>query len=190
MLKIQLSQFSRDQEKSVTDLFTEVFAESEGEAEGEAIGSLVSKLINTTAQDQLFGFIAQSDRSDDNRLLGSIFFSSLFLCKSSLPAHRTAFILSPVAVATLEQGNGIGQQLIRFGIEHLKSRGVGLIFTYGDPGFYSKVGFSPISESLVEAPLNLSYPQGWLAQSVDGQDIEAISGATRCVAALNDQKYW
>ena len=34
-----------------------------------------------------------------------------------------------------------GQQLINFGLAHLKEIGVELVFTYGDMNFYSKVGF-------------------------------------------------
>ena len=80
--------------------------------------------------------------------------------------------------------------IINFGISHLKSQGVNLVFTYGDPNFYSRVGFKPVSESTIKAPLKLSYPEGWLAQSLDGSRIKAIKGAVHCVEALNDQKYW
>jgi predicted N-acetyltransferase YhbS len=53
-----------------------------------------------------------------------------------------AYILSPVAVHTDHQGQGVGQQLINFGIQHLKEDGVTLIFTYGDPEFYKKLAFT------------------------------------------------
>jgi len=36
----------------------------------------------------------------------------------------------------------------------------------------------------------LSEPIGWLAQSLDGQMIEPIVGATGCVDALNDPELW
>ncbi|MCK5334537.1 MAG: GNAT family N-acetyltransferase, partial [Gammaproteobacteria bacterium] len=64
------------------------------------------------------------------------------------------------------------------------------VFTYGDPKFYSKVGFSLISEKLVKAPLTLTYPEGWLAQSLVGDEIEAITGSSYCVEALNKPEYW
>jgi len=53
-----------------------------------------------------------------------------------------AFLLGPVAIHTSYQGKGIGQKLINFGLNTLKENGVELAFTYGDPNFYSKVGFS------------------------------------------------
>ena len=88
------------------------------------------------------------------------------------------------------QGTGLGQQLINYGLNHLKTLKVNLAFTYGDPSFYSKTGFNQISESAVKAPFELSQPEGWLAQSLDGNPIKAMQGPTKCVEALSDQEYW
>ena len=101
-----------------------------------------------------------------------------------------AFLLSPVAIHTKYQRKGIGQKLINYGIHHLKENGIALVFTYGDPKFYSKVGFSPISEKLVKAPLKLTYPEGWLGQSLVSDKIEPVSGRSYCVSALNKPEYW
>ena len=178
---MELSQFNSSQSQDVIELFTNVFSASEGETEGQLIGNLVSELIATTESQDLIGFVSISGGD----IVGSIFFSRLIL-----PSDKRAYILSPVAIATSEQGKGVGQQLINYGISHLKSLCVHLVFTYGDPDFYSKVGFNPISESIVKAPLKLTYPEGWLAQSLDGSSIEAMKGTSHCVEALNDQKYW
>lgn len=178
---MELSKFNPSQSQQVIELFTKVFSASEGETEGRNIGDLVSDLITTTETHDLVGFVAISGSS----IVGSIFFSRLVL-----PSKKVAYILSPVAIATKVQGKGIGQQLINYGISHLKSLSVDLAFTYGDPNFYSKVGFKPISESIVKAPLKLTYPEGWLAQSLDGSSIKAMQGTTHCVEALDDQKYW
>jgi len=178
---MKISIFNVMQSQPVIGLFTHVFTNSEGEDEGKLIGSLVSNLITTTDARDLIGFVAFSEET----IVGSIFFSRLLL-----PNQQVAFILSPVAIATLEQSKGLGQKLITFGIEHLRSLGVDLLFTYGDPNFYSKVGFQKISENTVKAPLKLSYPEGWLAQSLSGDSIEPMNGSSLCVGALNDQQYW
>ena len=65
-----------------------------------------------------------------------------------------------------------------------------LALTYGDPNYYSKTGFNHIGETIVKAPLELSQPEGWLAQSLDGKPIETVQGSNKCVEALSDQKYW
>jgi putative acetyltransferase len=178
---MELSQFNSSQSQEVIELFTNVFSSSEGKPEGQLIGCLVTELIATTEPQDLIGFVSISGGD----IAGCIFFSRL-----DVPGDKTAFILSPAAIATNEQGKGIGQQLINYGISHLKSLSVDLVFTYGDPDFYAKVGFRPVSESIVKAPLRLTYPEGWLAQSLDGSSIEAMEGTTHCVEALNDQIYW
>ena len=170
-----------DQSQEVIDLFERVFSDSEGNAEGQTIRNLVRDLISTTPDPNLFGYIA----SEQERVIGSIFFSRLTFENGS-----TSFILSPVAVDTNCQGKGVGQKLITFGIEQLRSRGVDLVFTYGDPKFYSKVGFKQISETHIKAPLKLSQPEGWLAQSLKSDTIGSISGKSSCVEALNNQEYW
>lgn len=178
---MKLSLFNSSYTQEVIELFTKVFSASENEAEGQIIGNLVSALIATTDTQDLIGFVATSN----NRVVGCIFFSRLIV-----PGGEVAFILSPVAISTSEQGNGIGQQLINYGLDHLRALEVDLAFTYGDPRFYSRVGFKQISESSVEAPFELSQPEGWLAQSLDGKTVKAMQGATKCVEALSDQKYW
>ena len=80
--------------------------------------------------------------------------------------------------------------MINFGLNTLKDNGVELAFTYGDPNFYSKVGFSVITEKLVKAPLKLSYPEGWLAQSLVSNEIKSIKGNSFCVEALNEPDLW
>lgn len=145
------------------------------------IGHEVSELISTTDKYDLLGFVIVIDEA----IAGCIFFS-----RFTLPSNKTAFILSPVAIATEQQGKGLGQQLIEFGVEHLRNKGVDLVFTYGDPNFYSKVGFQHIHEDIVKASLKLTYPEGWFAQLLSGEGINAIEGLCQCVKALNKQEYW
>lgn len=165
----------------IKQLFTKVFSDSEGQSEGLLIGNLVYDLMTGTDVQDLYGFVA----IENEKIIGSIFFSRM-----TFENKVNAFILSPVAIHTNYQRKGVGQKLINFGINHLKEKGVGLVFTYGDPKFYSKVGFSLISEKLVKAPLTLTYPEGWLAQSLVGDEIESITGDSYCVEALNKPEYW
>lgn len=173
--------FNSSHSLAVLELFEQVFSHSESETEGKLIRNLVSNLIQSTPPQDLIGFLALSGE----QVLGSIFFSRFRLANK-----KRAFILSPVAIATHEQGKGIGQQLINFALQKLKLADVDIVLTYGDPAFYCKVGFKAITEDIIAAPLILSQPEGWLAQSLTSDEIEAIKGATQCVDALNDQQYW
>jgi len=178
---MKFSLFDESKSHAAIDLFKRVFSASEGEAEGQVIADFVANLIATTAPRDLIGCIAE----ENDIVVGCIFFSRL-----TVPSGQIAFILSPVAVLTDVQSTGIGQNLIKYGLDHLKSLNINLVFTYGDPSFYSKTGFEQISESVVKAPCPLSQPVGWLAQSLDGQLIQPMAGPTICVEALNDPVLW
>lgn len=178
---VKFSLFNESNSTKVIDLFKSVFSTSEGEQEGQVIADFVSNLISTTEPKDLVGCIAEENET----IVGCIFFS-----RFTVPNGQAAFILSPVAVSTDSQGKGIGQKLIRYGLDHLRSLDVNLAFTYGDPNYYSKTGFEQISENVVRAPFPLSQPVGWLAQSIEGNQIKTMVGSTQCVEALNDPNLW
>ncbi|MCX7554362.1 N-acetyltransferase [Marinicella sp. S1101] len=169
------------QTQAKVDLFTIVFSASEGAAEGELIGQLVADMLQQTAAKDLSGFVAV----EGDVLAGGVLFS-----RFKLPVNKTAFILSPMAIATDQQGKGLGQALINHGLVALKAQGVEVLLTYGDPNYYQKVGFEVISQDFIEAPQPLSYPDGWLAQSLTDQPLLPMPGKTRCVDALNRPEFW
>ncbi len=169
------------QAEDIKSLFTKVFTASEGESEGMLIGNLAGDLMTETDDKDLYGFVAV----ENDKILACIFFSRL-----TFESNICAFILSPVAVDSEHQGKGIGQQLINYGIDRLKEAGVALVMTYGSPEYYAKVGFRPVSEETIKAPLHLAFPAGWLGQSLVGNSIAPIAGRSSCVKALRKPEYW
>ena len=178
---MNLSAYNKSDFEEIEQLFTKVFSDSESQAEGALIEVLVHDLMKTTNTQNVFGFIA----TENNQILGSIIFTKL-----TFECGINAFILSPVAIHTNHQRKGIGQKLINYGIHQLAKKGVKLVFTYGDPNYYSKVGFRTITEEIVKAPLKISQPEGWLCQSLVGDKINPIAGSSYCVEALNKPEYW
>lgn len=178
---MEFSTFRQADEAEIQQLFTEVFTESEGEAEGELIGRLVLELMRSTEPGDIFGFVVR----EQAEIIGGVFFTRLYF---NQPVE--AFLLSPAAVCSRRQGRGLGQRLLRYGLEELRKTGVALAFTYGDPAFYTKVGFQPITEDLVRAPFPLSRPEGWLGQALAGGLIKPLAGNSKCVKALNRPEYW
>lgn len=178
---MELRQYTTEEIAAIHTLFIKTFTDSEGTEEGAIVGDLARELMETTDAKDLYVFVAL----EGGAIIGSIIFSRL-----TFESGESAFILSPVAVHTAHQGKGIGQKLINFGLEMLKADGVELVFTYGDIMFYSKVGFRQIKESLIKSPLKLSYPDGWLAQSLEGEEIAPIAEKPTCVAALNKPEVW
>jgi putative acetyltransferase len=176
-----LLMYSPDQTEEIKNLFTEAFSDSEGQSEGILVGNLAYELMTETDKEDLYGFVAV----ENERIIGCVFFSRL-----TFESGIRAFILSPVAVQPALQGKGIGQKLINHGIKRLKDEGVELVMTYGDQNFYSKAGFTPVDEETIKAPVGLTYPEGWLGQSLISNSIEPIAGKPSCVRALNKPEYW
>lgn len=145
------------------------------------IGRLVSRLAAGIDDRDIICFAAVEDRT----IVGSIFFTRL-----RFKTRANAYLLSPVAVATSQQGKGMGQALIRFGLDELKSRSADIVITYGDPAFYSRVGFEGLSETVIPAPFKLSIPMGWLVQALNERPIPVFRDPPACVEPFNDPVYW
>ncbi len=167
--------------KDLIGLFSRTFAASEGPNEGQVIGKLVSDFLD----DWRTGDLSIVAGFDGNALCASAIFSRF---KSADRAD--AWLMAPVAVAPERQGNGFGTSIIAHGLEALAKTGADTVITYGDVNFYGRCGFLQVSEDIIPAPLPLSYPEGWLAQSLRGGDIAPMSGPTRCAAAISNPVYW
>lgn len=171
----------KDSKEEVASLFTSVFSSSEGEKEGELIGNLASELSSRADNQEIICIGAYEEES----IIGAIFFTRL---RFNEPV--TVYMLAPIAVSTKYQGKGVGQALIKYGLNELKNRSAAVAITYGDPSFYSKVGFQPLSENIIKAPLKLSMPEGWLGQSLMAEPIPTINQRPTCVNKFNDPVYW
>ncbi len=179
---MELSTGCKGKEQEVIDLLAATFAVSEGAEEGALIGDLTRNLLVTTADSDIHVFTAREERA----LIGAIIFSRLTYDQDD----RTVFLLGPVGVATNRQGAGIGQNLLGYGIAALRKNGVDVAVTYGDPNFYSKVGFRPITEKFARAPFKLKFPKGWLGQSLTDGKMTPLNGPSRCVEAFDSPDYW
>ncbi len=178
---MKFSKFNPNDIDKISQLFFKTFTDSEGETEGILIGNLTRNLMTNTEDEDLHGFVA----SDGERITGSIFFTRM-----NFQNAMNVFLLSPVAILTDFQKKGIGKKLINYGIDSLKEDEVSLIVTYGDPAYYSKVGFKQITEQTIKPPFKLSQPEGWLGLSLTGQEIEPITNNPSCVKAFDNPELW
>lgn len=163
-------------------LFRDTFTASEGAGEGATLAKFVARMLDQTDTSDLRIFTAW----DGPTLVGAALFSRLIYSEDS----RNVMILSPMAVSAARQGEGIGQSLIRHALEELAREGVDIALTYGDPNFYGKTGFTPLSLAQAAAPLPLSHPEGWIGRSVAKGPFEPLKGACTCVPALEDPALW
>ncbi|WP_297340602.1 N-acetyltransferase [Pseudophaeobacter sp.] len=169
-------------EQRIVGLFEAVFTASEGAEEGGIIGRLVYNLLSDTPREdiQIFTSIENAE------LTGAAIFSRLTYADDP----RQVFILSPMAVATDQQGKGGGQALLNHALTALRAGGVDVVITYGDPAFYGKVGFMALREADAASPLPLSFPEGWIGQSLNGAPLQPLQGNCTCVPALRDPGIW
>ena len=171
----------KNSHRGLTNLFTAVFTSSEGEKEGRLIGNLASELSSGIDDQEIICFGTYEEES----IIAAIFFTRLRFNEAI-----QVYMLAPVAVSTKHQGKGVGQALINYGLNEIKKRSVAVVITYGDLSFYSKVGFQTLSENVIQAPLKLSMPEGWLGQSLSEEPIPTINERPRCVKKFNDPVYW
>jgi putative acetyltransferase len=163
-------------------LFTDAFTASEGVAEGRLIGGLVRDLLAQTPAEDIRVVCAE----EDGALVGAAIFTRLSYPEDA----RRAVLLSPLAVAPARQRRGIGQTLLAHALAALRAEGVEIALTYGDPAYYARAGFAPITEAHARAPRPLSLPHGWLGQSLAGGPMPMLRGPARCVPALNRPELW
>lgn len=169
-------------EQPLIELFATTFTASEGADEGALIGDLVRDLLAETPTEDIRVFCAE----DEGNVIGSAIFTRLTY--SGDP--HIVFLLSPMAVAPGRQRQGIGQALLSHALEALRSEGIQIAITYGDPNYYGRVGFVPITEDQARAPLPLSFPHGWIGQSLTEERMPALQGPSTCVSALNRSDVW
>ncbi len=182
MADVEFSAGIRDRERQIIDLFIAAFTAADGAEEGALIGDFVRHMLYGTPKRDFFVFTAE----DAGGIVGSVIFSRLIYDQD----ERVVFILSPLAVATEHQGRGIGQRLVTYGLKALEAAHVDVAVTYGDPGYYSKAGFSQISQAFAAAPFALTRPEGWLAQSLTDRELAPLKGSPRCVEALSNPVLW
>jgi putative acetyltransferase len=91
------------------------------EAEGDALVSLVAER--------------------DGAIVGHVLFSRMDVEVDG--AALSGAGLAPVSVAPSSQGQGIGDALIRAGLEALRRQGVAISFVLGHEGYYPRFGYSP-----------------------------------------------
>ncbi|ODP95729.1 MULTISPECIES: GNAT family N-acetyltransferase [Salinivibrio] len=165
----------------VAQRVSETFTHSEGADTGEVIHHLIDKLLGETPREDCHGW----GMLDGEQLVGAVFFSRL-----TYPHTDKVALLSPMAIYPDYQRQGHGKALINAGLEQLRTLGYQAVVTYGDPAFYTQLGFHPADHIEVVPPHTLSYPHGWLAQSLIDSDLPALGAKPCCVDAFNQADLW
>jgi putative acetyltransferase len=100
------------------------------EGDGEA------RLIESLSRDGdiVLSLVAESK----DKIVGSVIYSRLLIDGDD----KGAAALAPLAVLPGSQGMGVGAALVRKSLAWLREAGEHLVFVLGDPGYYTRFGFS------------------------------------------------
>lgn len=77
----------------------------------------------------------------DDGVVGHVLFSPVVI--GGLKANEHAVGLAPLAVLPKNQRQGIGDRLVRAGLDFCRQRGFAAAIVLGDPAYYARFGFGP-----------------------------------------------
>jgi putative acetyltransferase len=103
-----------------------------------------------------------------------------YIMFSRMNAPFRAIGLAPVAVRPSAQRNGVGSELIRWGLSQAKTNEWQCVFVLGDPKFYGKFGFNVALAGGFESPYAGEH---FMALALDGV-LPETSGKVEYAAAF------
>lgn len=176
----------REALESDSQAISDVVIAAFGNVQGQEIADLVTDLLEDPDAHPLISLVA----TINDRIVGYILFTSTQIMHSQRKVSSA--ILAPLAVHPDYQNQGIGGQLIKKGMEHLKTAGVELVFVLGHPDYYPKHGFSAAGAVGFDAPYPIPFEDSgaWMVQELHPGCIGYVKGQVVCAEALNDPKHW
>ena len=128
-------------------------------AEGVVLGSLVAEV--------------------EGRAVGHILFTRMWI--DTISGALPAVALAPMAVLTAYQRQGIGQRLVRHGLDLLRSRNEEIVIVLGHPDYYPRLGFSVEKARGLESPFP---PEAYMAMELIPGALARVQGKVRYSAAF------
>ncbi len=125
----------------------------------------------------LLSLIAIADA--ERRIAGHLLFSRMWIEAGNGLVPAAA--LAPISVVPDHQRRGIGEQLIRNGLDLLRGRGEQIVIVLGHPGYYTRFGFSSGTASSLESPFP---PEAFMALELSPGALEGVRGKVRYPAAF------
>lgn len=161
----------------------EIYLRAFDDTERETVANLAVALLSEASAPRPVHLIANID----DKLVGHVSFSPVL--QKGVP-KCIGYILAPLAVSPSWQKRGIGTALVGTGIGRLKLLGDGVLFVYGDPGYYRRFGFSCETAERFVPPFPLRQPLGWQALSLGTTKARDTIISIECVSALCLPELW
>lgn len=153
------------------------------EGEREIVSKLAVNLLSEETTPQTISLVAEIE----GIVVGHVAFSPVAIDNNE---NFQGYILAPLGVKPDHQKRCLGSKLIKSGMQQLSRMGVGILFVYGDPKYYSKFGFSVDAAGRYIPPCKLQYPFGWQGIILNDCNTGKSSVKIACVASLCDPALW
>jgi putative acetyltransferase len=160
-----------------------VYLAAFGEGEREIVSKLAVHLLSEETTPQTFSLVAETEGA----VVGHVAFSPVAIGANE---NCQGYILAPLGVKPEYQKRRIGAKLVESGMQQLSRMGVDILFVYGDPGYYSRFGFSVNAAVGYTPPYRLRFPFGWQGMVLKERSTERSPTKITCVASLCDPALW
>ena len=123
----------------------------------------------------LLSLVAEAER----QIVGHLLFSRMSIETAS--GQIAAAALAPIAVLPDYQRQGIGEKLIRYGLDLLRGRGEPIVIVLGHPDYYARFGFSSGMARSLESPFP---PEAFMAMELRSGALDGVRGKVKYAAAF------
>lgn len=171
-----------DIRESLTTDFESIKAlhhEAFGDEENEEVAKLALNLASDTPSN--LSLVAVKGTA----VIGHIVFSPVSISNND---YLSGYILAPLAVAPSSQKQGIGSDLIQYGLDVLANNDVDAVFVLGDPNYYRRCGFHTAHN--IKPPYSVPYPEAWQVKELKAGVLQGVSGTVECVSVLMVPELW
>jgi putative acetyltransferase len=115
----------------------------------------------------------------NGKVAGHVLFSKISI------GRTPSLALAPVGVAPGYQGRGLGDRLIRAGLEKAREMGFGSVIVLGHPEYYPRFGFEPASKWGLECPFTIP-DDAFMALELKPGALSRVKGTVRYPAPFKD----
>jgi putative acetyltransferase len=113
---------------------------------------------------------------EDGDAIAHVLFSSITI--EGRDRTISALALAPLAVTPQRQNQGIGSQLVEFGLSKCRELGHGIVVVVGEPDYYQRFGFQSASQFGLTSSLVLP-DEVFMAMEIDAGALRDVGGLVR-----------
>lgn len=178
--RIDIERLDAASTEALRDLHLAAF----GAEEGAEIVELIERLAADATAEPNESVVAR----DGDAIIGHALFTPATASGAAAPAR----ILAPLAVTPSRWRQGVGAGLVHAAFDHLRTAGVGAVFVFGDPRYYSRFGFAAarLRGLIPPQPIAPEHADAFLAVELQRCALDGAAGCIGCARTLDEPRWW